>query len=242
MLNTRSPIPLYRQLAGIITARIRSGVYGPGQKIPSENRLASIYDIGRPTVRQAIDLLVQKQLLERKRGSGTYVLKMKKEVGLFSLAGTTSAFLEKGIIVKTKILEGMQLKHVNNISDNPFSGGMAYFFSRLRTVDGVPVLIEDIYLHSDLFSGIDGMDLEGRSLSRIAKEYFFMEPTGGKQDFRILSLSGKKAKTLGVSVREPVLVVNRRLHFSQAKNAVHAVLYCRTDRFVFSQQIERIAT
>lgn len=237
MLNSKSPIPLYHQLADIISSRIRSGEYQPGERIPSENRLAAVYKIGRPTVRQAIDLLVGKHLLIKKRGSGTYVLKRKKEIGLFSLAGTTSAFLEKGIRVQTKILERMQFVPVANDGNNPFSGESAYFLSRLRSVDGLPVLIEDIYLDSDLFPGIDRIDFEGRSLARIAKDSYYMEPIGGRQNFRILSLEGKNAVFLGISGKKPVLRVDRYLHFPQSENAVFAVLHCRTDRFVFSQQI-----
>ncbi|MBW1725882.1 MAG: GntR family transcriptional regulator, partial [Deltaproteobacteria bacterium] len=43
MLNIKSPIPLYNQLADIILAKIRSGEYPAGSRIPSENSLASRY-------------------------------------------------------------------------------------------------------------------------------------------------------------------------------------------------------
>jgi GntR family transcriptional regulator len=59
MLNPQSPIPLYHQLADILMAGIRSGDYPTGHRIPSEPQLAKDYGIGRPTVRQAIDVLVR---------------------------------------------------------------------------------------------------------------------------------------------------------------------------------------
>ena len=68
MLNTESPLPLYHQLAEILTAEIRSGEYPPGSRIPAEMGLAQTYGIGRPTVRQAVDLLVRKGLVKRRRG------------------------------------------------------------------------------------------------------------------------------------------------------------------------------
>ncbi|MBW2575327.1 MAG: GntR family transcriptional regulator, partial [Deltaproteobacteria bacterium] len=70
MLNSKSPIPLYRQLADILLIKIRSGEYTSGSRIPSENSLSASYGIGRPTARQATDLLVRKRILVRKRGSG----------------------------------------------------------------------------------------------------------------------------------------------------------------------------
>ncbi len=237
MLNSKSPIPLYHQLADIILAKIRSGEYPPGSRIPSENRLAATYGIGRPTARQATDLLVRKRMLVRKRGSGTFVGESRKEVDLFSLAGTISSFHKKGISIKTQIIEDIRIETVENNSENPFSGQEVYFFSRLSRVEDMPVLIEDIYLHATLFSGMERFNLQGRSLSQIVEAQYYMRPTGGKQNFRIGYLTGEKAKSLNISSGTPILAVKRFLHFEQAKNAIYSELFCRTDRFVFSQSL-----
>ena len=238
MLNSRSPIPLYHQLADIILAKIRSAEYLPGDRIPSENELAARYRIGRPTVRQATDLLIRKHFLIRKRGSGTFVCERHEPVDLFSLAGTTSAFNKKGIEVTTHILQKIRLKHIKSDPDNPFANKKAYFYSRLSRVEKAPVLIEDMYLHQVLFKGIDAIDLSGRSLSQIVGEHFYMKPDSGRQTFQIGYLSGEKADILEVTSKTPILIVQRYLHFDQAKNAVYSELYCRTDQFVFSQELE----
>jgi GntR family transcriptional regulator len=236
-LNPESPIPLYRQLADIIMARIRSGVYAPETRIPSEHRLVDAFGIGRPTVRQAIDMLVQKGLLIRKRGSGTFVNPVKEELDLFSLAGTTSAFHKKGIAVETQTLEPMRRRQISTIAENPFQGQWAYYCSRLSRVADKPVLIEEIYLHAEIFQGIEAFNLEGSSLSRIVEKHYYLRPVGGKQQFRIGYLKGEKADHLAVEQATPILVVNRSLDFVQAPGAVYAELYCRTDQYVFSQTI-----
>jgi len=237
MLNPQSPMPLYQQLADILLVGIRAGEFLPDTRIPSELSLAASYGIGRPTVRQAIDLLVRKRVLVRKRGSGTYVLTRQKEIDLFSLAGTTSAFHREGVSVTTHILQKIRLTAIGPDSENPFSGRSAYFFSRLTRVEAAPVLIEDIYLHAGMFTGIDAMDLEGRSLSRIVEERYFMRPDSGRQTFRIGHVEGSKASDLAVSSTTPILLVKRFLNFPQAENAIYSELYCRTDQFVFSQTI-----
>lgn len=237
MLNSQSPIPLYHQLAEIILGKIRSGEYSAGTKIPSENNLSAQYGIGRPTARQAIDLLVRKGLLTRRRGSGTFVRDKEKEVDLFSLAGTTSAFHSKGISVTTRILTNTCLIQVKNNNENPFAGRQAFFFSRLSRVEQTPVLVEDLYLHPELFAGIDRIDLSGRSLAEVVDERYYMQPIGGKQNFKIGYLSGHRARDLAVIPATPILVVKRFLHFPQAENAIYSELFCRTDQFVFSQTI-----
>jgi GntR family transcriptional regulator len=237
MLNPQSPLPLYHQLADIILAKIRSGEYPPGSRIPSEHSLTATYGIGRPTARQAIDLLVRKRRLTKRRGSGTYVCKKKRDVGLFSLDGTQASFYREGLSVTTRILQKMRLQQIESDSENPFSGGKSYFFSRLMRVDRVPVLIENMFLHPTLFAGIDEINLSGRSVSEVVEERFYMRPTRGRQNFRIGFLDDRKAAQMDISPATPVLVVKRFLDFPQADNAFFSELFCRTDQFVFSQTI-----
>jgi GntR family transcriptional regulator len=237
MLNTQSPIPLYRQLADILMEAIHGGDYPPGSRIPSEPQLAKEYRIGRPTVRQAIDVLVRKGMLERRRGSGTYVRLPEQDVDLFSLAGTSSAFLKKGIAVAVELLQPVGRIQVEKDDRNPFSGGAAFFLSRLNRVDGKPVLLEEIYLHPVLFKGIDGMDLRGRSLSQVVESRFYMRPTGGRQSFRIIWPDAARRAAMELADGKPVLEVHRYLNFKPADNAVFSVLICNTETFVFSQQI-----
>jgi GntR family transcriptional regulator len=126
-------------------------------------------------------------------------------------------------------------------AENPFSGHKAFFLSRLSLVGSAPVLLEDIYLLPELFEGIDQIDLKGRSLSQIVDELYYLRPTGGKQNFRIGYLNSEKARLLDVSTSTPILLVKRFLHFAPAPNAVYSELYCRTDRFVFSQTLGDVA-
>lgn len=235
ILNQKSPIPLYRQLADILLAKVRSGEYPPGARIPSEHNLAGAFGIGRPTVRQATAHLVRTGILERRRGAGTFVRKTE-EVDLFSLAGTTAAFREKGISVTTEIIDEIALVVVLGDSENPFFERKAWYFSRLSRVETTPILFEAIWLDPDLFHDIDRVDLSGRSLARAVEEKYFMSPVGGRQNFRI-GRTGKRARHLDVPLGEPILEVKRFLHFEQRENAICSELFCRTDRFVFSQTL-----
>ncbi len=237
ILNPQSPLPLYHQLAELLAAKIRGGDYPPGTRIPSEHKLAAVFGIGRPTARQAIDVLVRKGLVARRRGSGTYVREPRQEVELFSLDGTSASFTRKGLAVESRIIAPVVLKTVGEDGDNPFAGREAYFLERLTRVGAVPVLIETLFLHPGLFAGLAALDLEGRSLSAIAEERYFLRPNGGRQNFQIAYLDADRARHLLVTPETPVLAVRRCLHFPQAQNGVFSELYCRTDQFVFSQNI-----
>ena len=63
----------HRRISQWIVNSINNGHFKPGDKLPSEHALAEQFDTSRQTVRHATDELVQRGLLARQRGSGTYV-------------------------------------------------------------------------------------------------------------------------------------------------------------------------
>ena len=238
MLNPQSPIPLYHQLAEILQDRIRSGTYGPGEMLPSEIGLAKHYGIGRPTVRQAMNLLVQKGLIQRRRGAGTFVKKPAPSIDLFSLAGTSQAFLNQDIPVETRIISSMSLERVDQDVVNPFHGRPAFFMSRLTLAEDQPVLLEEIFLDPELFAGIDEMELTDRSLAQVVSEQYYLTPEDGAQTFKVELPGAKRAELMALPPKVPVLVVRRELNFPDAPGAIFSNLYCRTDRYAFSQTIQ----
>lgn len=66
-------IPKYVEIMNWLESEIMSGGLSLGEKIPSENELGTKFAISRQTVRQATSVLESRGLLERRRGSGTYV-------------------------------------------------------------------------------------------------------------------------------------------------------------------------
>ena len=65
--------PLYRQIKGLITRELQSGVWKPGEAIPSELELAARFKVSQGTVRKAVDELAADNLLVRRQGKGTFV-------------------------------------------------------------------------------------------------------------------------------------------------------------------------
>ena len=87
-------------------------------------------------MRQATELLVQRGLIERRRGSGTYVRKAEQRVDLFSLAGTLSSFQKGGIEIESKLVRKVSKRRVAADAENPFAEREAYHFQRLSSVQG----------------------------------------------------------------------------------------------------------
>lgn len=75
--NTR-PTGLIEQVVTELRARIADGTWPVGSRIPTEPELVEFTGVGRNTVREAVQSLVHAGLLERRQGSGTYVLANKE--------------------------------------------------------------------------------------------------------------------------------------------------------------------
>ncbi|MEV7085007.1 GntR family transcriptional regulator [Streptomyces sp. NPDC093085] len=86
-VNRSSPVPLYYQLAQQLESAIEHGRLAPGSLLGNEIELAGRLGLSRPTVRHAIQSLVDKGLLVRRRGIGTQVVhsQVKRPLELSSL-------------------------------------------------------------------------------------------------------------------------------------------------------------
>lgn len=73
---------LFWSIVEKIEASINSGVYSPGSRLPPERELAEIFNISRPTVREAIIALEVRNKVEVKTGSGVYVSKSVNQPAL----------------------------------------------------------------------------------------------------------------------------------------------------------------
>jgi DNA-binding GntR family transcriptional regulator len=103
-LDRSSPVPLYFQVAEQFEHAILDGTIAPGERIENEIALAKDLGLSRPTMRQAIQVLVDKGMLVRKRGVGTQVVhgKIRRSVELTSLFDDLSAAGQKP---RTSVLE-----------------------------------------------------------------------------------------------------------------------------------------
>ena len=231
LLNAQSPIPLYRQLADLILSDIESGRHGVDTRIPSENELAEQFQIGRPTVRQATDLLVRHGRLERRRGSGTFVLPPNRSIDVLSLAGTSAALHQSKLDSSLELLSG-PVKETSKEFDSD-----VFRIERRAVVGGAPVLFEKLLFDSVLFTDLDKQRIEAQSISALVRDVYFLEPTSADQTFFVIQSDAEISKHLNVKKGTPLLRVRRALHFAEHRCALLAEIVCLTDRFEFSQTL-----
>ena len=166
IIEAESVVPLYQQLSNIIEEKINNEEYLAGSALPSEAKLCSLYGISRVTVRKAISDLVEKELLIRKHGKGTFVAKKKIPSDLFHFDGFTTLCRRAKIAVRTHIL--LQEKQLATSKDEErlgiSSGSYVVCLVRLRYADEVPVIIEYVRLPYDKYKFLLNENMEDKSL------------------------------------------------------------------------------
>ena len=88
-----------------------------------------------------------------------------------------------------------------------------YTLQRLTSIDGKAALVEHMYLVADVFQGIENLDLENQSLSRVVSDEFHLHATAADQSFDICYPELKVAQALELDSAQPALHVSRLLHF-----------------------------
>ena len=72
-VEKNNKMPLYLQLADILRTEIVNGVLKENEKLVTEMELGEKYKVSRITVRKALEILEEEELLIRKQGLGTFV-------------------------------------------------------------------------------------------------------------------------------------------------------------------------
>jgi GntR family transcriptional regulator len=168
-LDRSSPVPLYHQLAQQLEAAIERGVLAPGNLLGNEVDLSVRLGLSRPTVRQAIQSLVDKGLLVRRRGVGTQVVhsQVKRPLELSSLYDDLEA---AGQGPTTEVVRNETVPAACDVAAalGVPEGGEVTVLDRLRRTHGRPVALLRNYLPASLLD-LDNARLESTGLYRVMR-------------------------------------------------------------------------
>ena len=149
-LERSGPIPLYFQVAQKIEAAIMDGELPAGSRLENEVALGERLGLSRPTVRRAIQELVDKGLLVRRRGIGTQVVHGQVTRGV-ELTSLFEDLTRSGKKPSTRMLEIKVVKADSKMADilAVAVGSECLYVKRLRLADDVPVSVLENWLPAD---------------------------------------------------------------------------------------------
>ncbi len=192
--------PLYLRIARELRSRIEGGSYADGRRIPTEAEFCAEFGVSRITVRQALTLLERDRLVSRERGRGTFTRRhMIRD--LKPLYSFTADMRRAGRAPASDLLFAGEVEadedEIEKLSLHG-EGGRVYRLLRLRTADGVPVLLERSSLPAALVPGFALADPARDSLYATLADRYGLVPTSGTETYEAVILNAEDGKLLGV--------------------------------------------
>jgi DNA-binding GntR family transcriptional regulator len=230
-LDRSSPVPLYYQLAQAIEAAIRDGELAPGDRFENELALAKRLTLSRPTTRRAIQELVDKGLLVRKRGVGTQVVQnpVHRRVELTSLFDDLA---RAGQEPSTQLLEYRVGPPDEEVSRelSIATDREVVTIHRLRCANGEPLALMTNYLPADIAPEPEELETSGLYQSLRARGVHIRL---ARQRIGAKGATRTEARLLGEKLNAPLLTMSRTA-FDDSGTAVEFGTHCyRASRYYF---------
>lgn len=232
MTETKSNLPLtqYECLREDIRSKIKTGIYAPGEKIPSENNLCKIYSASRVTVRTALEELASEGVLIRKKGSGTYVSPRLNDSNSYLIGSFTQNCKNAGMKPSTQTLSVRSVIPPENISRLLGNENEAIEVQRIRFADKRPCVLEIDYLPSKLQTVANRLKHEPSMFEALKCEG--IGPIVGFDDRFGACLAGDSMATeLDCQPNTPLLTVLERLSDASGATIYISQQFIVTDRY-----------
>jgi GntR family transcriptional regulator len=207
----RSGISRYHQLATLFRRRIEAGQWQVGEQIPTVDELATECGVARATIRQALDLLEDEELIERYRARGTFVRRRPAE-NLWCAVGTDwSGLLRPSYDATIEILHDEADRTLHAFEGQIGTLVPAYRHVRRRHWrHGQPFLLADLHIDERLRDRITQRDLESKTALRLVSEVEGVEIKDARQTLTIGTADIETSEALGISLDSPVAFVHRQ--------------------------------
>ncbi|MFE1248345.1 GntR family transcriptional regulator [Streptomyces sp. NPDC058735] len=235
-VDRSSPVPLYFQLSQQLEAAIEHGTLTPGSLLGNEIELAARLGLSRPTVRQAIQSLVDKGLLVRRRGVGTQVVhsQVKRPLELSSLYDDLEAAGQRPateVLVNTVVPASAEVAAALGVAED----SDVHRVERLRLAHGEPMA----HLCNFLPPGL--IDLDTRQLETTGL-YRLMRAAGitlhsARQTIGARAATQEEAERLAEEPGAPLLTMQRVTFDDTGRAVEYGTHTYRPSRYSFEFQL-----
>lgn len=241
---------LYDQIASKLIAEITAGVYQPGDRLPSEHKLAAQYGVHRLTARQAITALVEKDLVYRLQGRGTFVKEVRLDYALNNKTSFTESLFNLGFLPCIKVLRSQVIPANQSLASllKVSVGASITQVKILRSVappivdttipDLKPLCISLSYLVSEKFPELSVLIYRAHSLYSLLKDHYGVELRRTCSFIEAAPALVEDAKLLQIPPKSPVLVTRSQACDQHQEVVEYTVSLFRSDRFTLEVSSE----
>lgn len=230
-----SVVSVYKTIKEEIIDNILSGVFQPGDQIPTQEYYAEKYDVTRIVVRSAIRDLVAKELLITRKGKGTFVKdNYSNMLTPFQPTGFTEGVKNKEKLIASSLLLGIRVipasvKVARYLAVE--AGTPVVAIERVRLLSGKPISHEKAYIEQRRVLAVDfqAADLTTHSLYALLRENAGLIPCHSQEEIRAIACPQYQAQHLQIEEGSPVAYLKIRTMLEDRTTMAYSEVFQNTE-------------
>ena len=201
--------PLYFRIKETIKDGIKTGVFNPGDMIPTEEKLIETFEVSRVTIRRVISELVAEGVLERGFSKTPRIKKDYLSRNLNTYSGLTDEFTRRGFKMSAYIHRAEIIQADKSLADRfaVEKGTELLYVERVRYANSDPLLLNNLYFKSSLIPGFDPYRLVNESLYHILETEYSLKIARADQKITSVLSSNKQTALLELTEKTALLHV-----------------------------------
>src|SRR5215471_15755974 len=233
--------PLYERVESVLAGDIADGSLPPETQLPPEDGLVERFKVSRTTVRKAIQNLVERGLVEVRRGKGTFVTRPKITQELTELTGFVEDMLALGRTPTARLLD----KHIvaadetvaRHLAVAP--GTLLVRLRRVRLADRVAMSFDETYLPREVGEKVAENDLEAEPVFALLENKYDTPLVEAEYRLEAAAAGPIAAQALQVPAGSPIFLIERTSYTTGDRPVDYERLHYRGDLIRFVTRLAR---
>jgi GntR family transcriptional regulator len=235
--------PLYERVESVLAADIADGSLPPETQLPSEDGLVERFKVSRTTVRKAVQNLVERGLVEVRRGKGTFVAQPKVIQELTELTGFVEDMQTFGRTPTARLLDKRIVAADRSVAQHLAlaPGALVVRLQRVRFADRVAMSFDETYLPRDLGEQVAENDLEAEPVFALLENKYDTPLVEAEYKLEAAAADPVVAQALQVPAGSPIFLIERTSYTSGNRPVDYERLHYRGDLIRFVTRLARRA-
>jgi GntR family transcriptional regulator len=236
-----SRAPLYERVESVLAGDIADGSLPPETQLPPEDGLIARFKVSRTTVRKAIQNLVERGLVEIRRGKGTFVTRPKITQELTELTGFVEDMQALGRTPTARLLDKCVVAADDTVAHHLAlaPGTLVVRLQRVRLADGVAISFDETYLPRELGERVAENDLAAEPIFALLEIKYDTPLIEAEYKLEAVAADPVAAQALQVSTGSPIFLIERTSYTAGNRPVDYERLHYRGDLIRFVTRLVR---
>lgn len=240
MVNKKSSVAMYLQIAEILRDEIARQVLKPGECIGTHTQLAKRFDVSMITIRKAIELLTEEGAVVVRQGKGTFVSAAPLEDGYNKLTTLSSVLLKHRLNPKVTVTQMRFIETPDSFSERVKKGleEECLYIERTHMVEESVAGYSRLYLPCKYGKKLSFEDVSSHSIYELYVKKLNVDLGKGIQYVRADAANKKLASALDVAEHTPLLAIERESYSKSGELIEYMKSYYEYTQYSFKIELD----